>query len=136
MFPNETKALRIVGVTVWLVGLLVYCILVFFVLLDLPRIDTNSTKNAITFFIRDAALLPGLVPLVAAFPLLTRQQTGREFGIAVFVVIPLLIVLHYVVAATIAHSELITYCVSQTVELAIAGFFVWCHHTRRWIFAS
>ena len=120
------STLRLVGLLISLAG-----VAFFILLISATRMGTESPSfenkvGIILFFIKHYLLFPGIVPLIIIPWFLIKFKTIKIFFIGLFVVLPLMVILHFIVGAALGHQEnSFGYILLQLIELSLVPFFYW-----------
>lgn len=115
------QGLRFVGVVVSLLGLAIFSFLCFLAIVGFLRQEHLSLIEKVYYFVRHVLLVPGLIPLVVLTYLLIFFKYRRSFLFAMFLFLPLLLFIHYVVVAFSAHADGSLYLLIQFFEIMV-GF--------------
>lgn len=111
--------MRLLGLTLCLLGLALYSVIAFATFVGLSDMSTqpNSVFMQLTLFLQYVVLVPGLIPLIVSVYLLVLFHTPYNFFVGLLAILPLIIVFHYVVVAFGLHMMQLAYLPLQTIEI-------------------
>lgn len=120
------STLRLVGLLISLAGVALFILLMFAGRVGTESPSFENRADSILFFIKHYLLFPGIVPLIIIPWFLIKFKTVKVFFIGLFVVLPLMVILHFIVGAALGHQEnSFGYISLQLIELSLVPFFYW-----------
>lgn len=124
-------AIRIWGLLFFIIGAAIYGLISTFAWMDyINNIESSAREGAIVLILK-TIFFPGLIPLLVSGFFLIFFKKSQDFFIGVFVIVPIFIVFHYVVAVVSAHENSWWYIAFQLFEILCAIFIV-SKYRRKW----